>query len=475
MKVRALVLSALFATVVSATAQTCSNTGTTDALICAVPQLFGPGGLQLGANPKHQPHFKDSSIKTFSPLTVSIGEELSTLPLGSSGAPTTVVFDSQGHPQNVEDSLGPIITERANVIGPRSYNLGIAYQYFSFDKVDGIKLGSFPAVLLHELAANETAPSGFEHDYINTSNHVHFALNQTVLYGVFGVSKRMDASIELPFEAAQFRVTSTATIVRTQPCELAQDPGTHGGGCTVASGHDPNNFDVCGEFHYFVTLSNPTSNCAAIFNSTVNSYPSGSRSTDAMGIGDLIVRGKYQIIAGEKLAGSVGVGVRIPTGDAQNFLGSGAYGIAPFGAMSYRAKFSPHFRIGYQWNSHSVLGGDPTNGAASKASLPPGFLYSAGVDYRIIKKRLTVAADLIGERVFAANRLSLGTYPDSFGNAIPTIKTVPGADYSSDAIAVGAKVRIKGELLLIGNITMRVDNGGLRANVVPLVGLSYSF
>jgi hypothetical protein len=167
----------------------------------------------------------------------------------------------------------------------------------------------------------------------------------------------------------------------------------------------------------------------------------------------------------------VGLGVRFPSGDANNFLGTGAYGVTPFGALTYRSRFSPHVRFGYEWNSHSVLSGDPTVATSlSTASLPPAWLYSGGVDYRATK-RLTLAADFIGERVLSASRLSLGSYgrlPQTDGH------TDPSTSYSSDAIAVGGKVRLWGQLVLIGNATIRVDDGGLRANVVPLAGLTWS-
>ena len=48
-------------------------------------------------------------------------------------------------------------------------------------------------------------------------------------------------------------------------------------------------------------------------------------------------------------------------------LGPGAYGVAPFVAFTYRARLSPHARIGYQWNSNSILAGDPTGTTGSPA------------------------------------------------------------------------------------------------------------
>jgi hypothetical protein len=486
-------------------AQTCSGTAYTNTLICTVPQLFGPAGMALN-NPNHDAHFATNSEVQFRPLNQAIGQELSILPLGSAGAGTTFTLDSEGHPVPTEDSLGPILTERANVVGKKAFTLGVAYQYFSFDKIDGINLHSFPAVLIHEGSDDlSKITSAYQNDYITTQNNASLDLNQTVIYAVVGLTKRMDASIELPIEAANFRISSTAHIVRTQPCEATKNmdstsPGYLGGDCIGAL--DSKKAGVCGEFHYF---DGDATNCALVFSSVDAKYPfpgapgllgnfpstvagpvrSGPPSTDASGIGDITLRGKFEVIHRERLVGSIGLGVRFPSGDAKNFLGTGAYGVTPFGALTYARRLSPHVRFGYEWNSHSVLSGDPTGlTGSSTASLPPTWLYSAGVDYRAAK-RLTLAADLIGQRVLSASRLSLGSFsrlPETDGSTVPSTEALVSvksivpvtSGYNSDAIALGGKIRLKGELLLVGNATIRVNDGGLRANVVPLVGLSWS-
>jgi hypothetical protein len=477
MNVRILVLATLAyaMTAIPMTAQTCSSTTTTNTLICTLPQLFGPGGLTL-PNKKHSAHFQDASINTFQPLNASIGEALSTLPLGSSGSATTFTLDSAGRPVPTLDSLGPILTERANVIGRRVYQVGVAYQYFSFGEIDGLNLHQLKAVLPHALEPGQTTPPlKYQNDYIQTTNQLNLALNQTVIYGVIGISNRIDASIEVPIDAVHFRVVSAAHIVRTQPCENQVGPGG-GGNCYPPNNDDPNNPAAnCGEFHWFVDTQ---TDCPAIFASTDATFPSSPRTTDATGIGDIILRGKYQVIKGEKLAGSIGIAFRLPSGDAKNFLGSGAVGVAPFGALTYLARLSPHVRFGYQWNGSSVLSGDPTTTTGSSASLPPEILYSAGADYRAMK-RLTLTADLIGEYVLSASRMVFGTKNLFVGDtqvqaAIPTIFPTT-ASYSSDSIGVGGKVRVWNQLVAVGNVSFRIDNGGLHATAVPLVGLSYAF
>jgi hypothetical protein len=537
MKVRALVVLVLsFVPSIPAIAQTCSQTAYTNTLICTLPQLFSPIGLTL-PNPTHNAHFAGASENLLAlPINQGTGQALAILPLGSSGSGTTFTLDSQGHPVPTEDSLGPILTERANVIGKKAVNLGVAYQHFDFTRLDGVHLSNFDTVLLHQdfdpaETGTNTSPV-FRQDYIKTTTQVHLQLNQTVIYAVYGFSKRFDASVEVPIQSAHLRVTSTAHIVRTQPCEKrpnATDPSL-GGDCVGPL--DKNHEAECGEFHYFQGYSNTVVNnqviekkdCGVIYADTDIPFPSpqfeihmeqtssgkpvivplraSPPPTDATGIGDFILRGKYEVFHGEKLVGSVGLGVRFPSGDAKNFLGTGAYGVIPFGALTYSARLSPHVRFGYEWNSHSVLAGDPvglpdeTTGkvAPASASLPAAWLYSGGADFRATK-RLTLAADLIGQHVLDVRRLISSAYsllPESDGQSDPsTVSKVPVKSvrlvanpqtgvpvlkgYNSDSIAVGGKIRLIRELVLIGNATIRVDDGGLRSDVVPLVGLSYAF
>jgi hypothetical protein len=408
--------------------------------------------------------------------------------------------------------------DRANVIGKRAFNLGVAYQYFNFSHLDGIRMSSFPAVLTHkgwttDLGSGTSSAPVIMQDYVRTSNEVHLDLNQTVIYGVFGITNRMDASIEVPIQSAHLRASSSAHIVRTQACEF-----------TASCPTGPDDPAECGEFHYFEGYSNTQTSeqidCTLIFNSVDQTFPNpgiafqmlnttsgkpvvvpprpaSSPIESATGIGDITIRTKYQVIHREKLVGAVGLEIRFPSGDAKNFLGTGAYGVTPFGALTYNSRLSPHVRFGYEWNSNSVLAGNPIGTTGSSASLPAAWLYSGGADFRATK-RLTVVADLIGERVLDVNRLSLGSYPmlPLTDGSDPSTKTkvqvssilvnsrtsVYSSDvspstsgYSSDAIAVGGKVRLFKELVLSGNATIRVDNGGLRADVVPLVGLSYAF
>ena len=127
-----------------------------------------------------------------------------------------------------------------------------------------------------------------------------------------------------------------------------------------------------------------------------------SPKNSASGIGDVVARVKWNAWSAERMRVAVGLDVRFPSGDALNYLGSGAYGVKPFAVFSYRARVSPHVLVGYEWNSHSILAGDLTTG--SKGYVPSDFIYFAGAD-AAVTKWLTGDFDIVGERVFGtANR-----------------------------------------------------------------------
>jgi len=206
----------------------------------------------------------------------------------------------------------------------------------------------------------------------------------------------------------------------------------------------------------------------------------------ASGIGDVVIRGKYEVYKGEHLGFGLGVDVRTPTGDPGNYLGSGATGVRPFGVISYRARVSPHAEIGYEVNGKSILAGDFVGVAANtKGSLPDRLTYFAGADIGI-NKHLSAAFDLIGDRLFGAPQIFSNPYTDlGKCNDINCTVLTPGTmhpdvavrttDYNQNNASFGIKFRPIGNLVITGNALVRLDDGGLKANVAPLIGISYTF
>jgi hypothetical protein len=84
----------------------------------------------------------------------------------------------------------------------------------------------------------------------------------------------------------------------------------------------------------------------------------GALSSDSRSVtefGDVIVRDKYQFFEGEREGWAAGIDARLPTGDEENFIGSGALGLKPFVIFPTRGRISPHATAGYELNGNSLL------------------------------------------------------------------------------------------------------------------------
>jgi len=177
-----------------------------------------------------------------------------------------------------------------------------------------------------------------------------------------------------------------------------------------------------------------------------------------------------------------GMNFRTPTGDALNYLGSGAWGFNPYLVYSYLWKVSPHAKIGYQWNTATELN-NPTSTPGGNQALPGGLQYDLGGDWAATK-HLTVAIDLLGSQYLNSTKLALSTVPLTF---LPTptsttktsvnLPTVVRANstYTINDLSAGVKWNPYRDLVLSGNVLFQLNNVGMRSRPTPLVGISYKF
>jgi hypothetical protein len=237
----------------------------------------------------------------------------------------------------------------------------------------------------------------------------------------------------------------------------------------------------------------------------------GEASHESTGFGDLLVRAKGTVYRRPHMVIGLGADLRLPTGDAKNYLGVGTTTAKPFVAVSFYSKplsngivLSPHFDAGWQFSGQSVLGGSltPTQLSqsvalgppfiASKGFLPDVFSWAGGVELAL-GRRSTFIADILGNEVGLIHgipntrtlTLSNLSYPTAAGGSGPT--TTPATVSASGLIdagkvsfgqysgSFGYKVKIVGNLIANANVLVRFDNNGLVAHLVPLFGLGYSF
>jgi len=192
----------------------------------------------------------------------------------------------------------------------------------------------------------------------------------------------------------------------------------------------------------------------------------------ASGLGDLVIRVKHTLHRAEPHGLGLGVDLRIPTGNEERLLGSGAPGVKPFVIWSASTPtISPHVNAGYQWNGSSVLAGDVAHGESG--DLADQVFYTAGADVPI-GSRLTLAFDVLGRVFIDAPRLQLEDFESLNGVSVfPNVRFVQDTFAEHDG-AVGVKVNLVGELLLDVNLLFRLDSAGLRDKVTPLVGIEYA-
>lgn len=391
-------------------------------LACLIPDLTTTG---------------NSDIQGFN---TTLGRVIGELPVAVPVSGFALTLDKSTGVYMVSSDLGGVLTERGSTLGKNKLFLGFTYQHFSFDEIDGTNLTKIQTV---SAITYNGSPA-----FLSSTNKLSASIDQYTAIAAFGISDRMDLSITLPIDNVSLSGTATNRVEATNNGVLTPSP------------LNPQSLTIGGS---------------------------------ASGVGDLFLNGKYGVVKGESSRLAFGLEVRFPTGNEYNLLGSGSTGFRPYIVYSRLGKrFHPHANFGYQWNSQSVLNLG-ANGTSLR--LPDSLTYSAGVDYSVLK-RLTLVGDFLGQHYFDAttitraqlatstNVLGLGQPCVGAGNP-PTCNSLNGtvstvgvknqSAFDEDNLAVGIKLNPAGRFVVSANVMIKLNDAGLRANYVPLVGISYKF
>ncbi len=424
----------------------CNSGSASNKLVCEFPFATGAltnasalgqsSGVPAGAVP---------ALGVATGLNVAVATQLSQLPLASASAGTVVAYKN-GVPETF-NNLGPILVDRAQTVGKGKVFIGVTASQYVFTDVDGKSLSSLQfSYSRYACAAGQSNCT--QNNAVSTTytqepqNRLAFVVNQLVAVATVGVTTKMDLSVIVPVtrvslgssipSSTNYVVNSSGTLLFSQANALSYAFGT------------------------------------------------------ASGVGDIEASFKYSLYAGEHATVSTGSIFRMRSGDELNLLGSGAWGFNPFITYSYLAKFSPHAKIGYQWNTDSDLNNptytDPiyNNGAIvtqPDKQLPGGVQYDIGGDWALAK-RFTVALDLLGYQFINSEQLVFST---AVVNANPNPLTLPtttaqSASYSINDASAGFKWNPGANLVLSANLLSQINNNeGLRARPTPLLGVAYKF
>jgi hypothetical protein len=427
----------------------------------------------VAGNP-HDAHFIAALGQNAAPFQINklLVSQLGTFPIGSSSGGFVFNFDpATGLFKPASQSFGSGFAERALTNGSRRFGFGLNYQRLEFQSYEGVDLqnGNLAFVLQHNdccAPAPGLDDPFFEGDLVRMSLSLNVKTDMIAPFASYGLSNRWDVGLVVPVVRVQLNPTITSTIDRIS---TASDPLIH-------------SWNGLGQTTKIENLSGT-----------------------ATGIGDIVLRTKYRFIDATQGGVAADVDVRLPTGDKENLLGTGAVQTKLLLIASGEiARFAPHVNFGYTF-SHGGLSSSlttlPTSNLPANAPtqtqinnetgislvdphLPNEINYVAGVDIAA-HSLVTISADMIGRTLRDSQRFAMlsQTYQYRTANGAPLLSTTRDTFGSTQAGnlnlvlgVVGAKFNIPGtSLLLTGNVLFPLTDAGLRPKVTPVIGLDYSF
>lgn len=408
--------------------------------------------LDVGITGDHSQHFVPAtlSIPALEGLNRALALQVASFPFGPTDAGLVTVPGRNG------DSLvsfGTSYTGLARTMGRGQRGFAMSYQGTTFESIDDINLRASDVNLYLE----HICCSGDESERDLLQQTVSIRLHRKV-YGFsvsYGLTNRFDVGVMVPFVevAADARVTSF--ILRTA---TDATPGIH-------------EFDI-------IDLGNRTIPNGAI---PPAADVSGTGASTARGFGDVRLRGKYSLLQSGNAAVAVAVDLRLPTGDADEFIGLGATQVRPSLIWSLETgRFVGRGRVEYAWsngNLSSLLGG-------GDLSVPNELLYAVGVD-AAVAPRTTFVVDIVGRQLPDVS--SFDTASVVFPNRGPG--PLPSADYLAvDQLtqggtrtvnlivgAIGARFHIMDGVFANARVIFPVGSAGLRPATTAILGLDYGF
>lgn len=330
-------------------------------------------------------------------------------PIASSGAGRTFRFVG-GVPVEDRPSPGPIFGERATTLGRGAVLAGVNYTNVQFTRVRGVPLDAVSATLTQGAAAANAAQ-------IDLRLGLDYRMAVTTLYATAGVLDRLDVGVVLPLVQSRLSGQSTATVI---PGGAGTSPVVLGG--TAAAPLTSSQQSVAGR---------------------------------ATGIGDVALRAKLNLI--DRPATGLGLlaDVRLPTGNADNLLGSGSFSGRLLGVYSGQfGTLTPYVNAGYQYYARSTI-----NSA---------FLATVGVDADVAPWA-TVSLGALGQRHAGASAYRMPTAED--GRALSNVPEI-----RDDALSatIGAKFGVRG-VRATANVLAPFSRGGPRPDVAYTFGLERAF
>jgi hypothetical protein len=342
---------------------------------------------------------EQAAVETRDVLARFLSLELATIPVSASSGGFTYRLDpTLGMAVRSSDSFGPFFTERSLTSGRHQASIGIGYRSTTFDNIDGRDLRDGTLVSTASILRGEPAPFDIE------TVTLRIRTDTMTVTGNYGVTDRFDIGGAIP-------------VVRVSL--QGQRVDTYRGRALIQA----------------------------------------TGSATASGLGDVVVRAKYNLVRDGASGLAVAGEARLPTGNDENLLGTGSASLTPRLIGSYeRDRLGIHGELGYSFRD---------------ASNTLGYAVAATV---VAAPRLTIVGELSGLRLGGLGRLAETTQPHPGLVGVDTLRLTGVEQTTNRLVAVaGLKWNIADAWLVTANLRRPLTSVGLNADWVPTLTLDYAF
>lgn len=341
---------------------------------------------------------EQAAARTRDAITGLLAAELGTLPINSPVSGFTYRLDpTLGSNVRASSSFGPFFTERSLTGGRGQGSFGLVYTQADFTTIDGRKLEDGTLVATASRFKGESLP--FDAETLRLVMQTRVA----TFLGQFGVTDRLDVSAAVPFVTMRL----------------------NGDRVDVYRG---------------------------------STFVQASAVASASGIGDAVVRAKYNLVRWGASGLAAGAEARLPTGDEENLLGTGEFVLTPRVIGSFEREWlGVHGSFGYGI------------GAPAKEVQYAGAVTVAATP------RITLIGEYIGRWLSEGGHLTEVIEPHPTLAGVETIRlSAAQGSATRGLVAAGVRWNVGAKWLLSASVMRAATTAGLNARWVPAITFDYS-
>ncbi len=323
--------------------------------------------------------------------------------------------------ERTSDTLGPLFLERPDTLGRGKLNVNVSYQYVELNEIDGTGAGHLeapdPIVIRQQGLGGVSFTANRLRYKLSLVNHIE-AVSVT-----YGLLDDLDVNLLLPLLETTFDVTATSQQRFTAGSDRA-----------------------------FVPQPAPEQRATS----------NGSQ----VGVGDLLLRAKYQLPHAGSWRWAAGLQLRLPSGAKGDLQGTGTFEASPFLYVStlLGSRVEPHANLGLDLRADDV--------ARSQAR------YGLGVDVDVTR-RVGVALAFLGRSQFEGSSPSGETdflHLTSAGLAQRPLLGISFDRKDFFDLSFGTRAVLWREIMLFVNGIYALNDEGLRNDsVIPTIGVEGTF